>query len=803
MTAIALVTLMILGIAPSFGLYLLAQEQGGTTIIINDEVVAKKEQGILEKDGQVFIVVRKIFEAFGFNVEWDENTRAVNLTYSGSNIVLAMNSNVFLINNRLLRADAPLQIVDGGAVISLDTFLRIVGEFYTPIFIDNALIFNTIPMAARPLTLTYRGELFSTREEILAKTLNIAPFGVVNIANSTFPSENFMFGFDSIGPNVQTRRLIFDGLETMASNMHGQWFANPIVNAEDIQITDNEDGSRTYLFTIHTTNQFSDGRFITAHDYVGWIALQSSDYFWNLGLGRNFTHIAGSFEFGVGASQSISGLRLISDSQFSVTVTADSLPNVWEDATLMNYSPFPLHAVIPNFNTQEQIVDNGEGVFITGITQRQVEVGIFGGRYGGIFVEQGFNFHPTVSVGPYQFLMFDLDFRDIVLEVNPYFPGTWDGYRPRIEHVVLYQTNDFADAIRFGEVDAVFELTNGWVVEDLLWYNERANTHRHIEYTRNGFSMIRFHVDHGPTQFLEVRQALSWLIDREWYLEGLQNGRGTAAFGPYTTAQWFTREAIERGMHEHLTLYTYDPQKAVEILEAGGWVLNYQGLPFGTSVDAPNFETPHFRDLRGSVRYKDVTDIVQSPNSLPFIHDPSVIEVDGRLLMRLELQWATAHDGMNFITDFLYWFLVYDAFDIGIQITPHRFDNFLGHISRSVNFEQEFHMFNQGVTFARIYSPWYTYDPNLHGWSNITFTSNPEIFEAANRLQFIDISTPEGRDEFVEAYIEYIIIANREVLEIPLFVNSLFDFIPYWLQNWHNNSLWGFTNAIVRAYIER
>jgi len=67
-------------------------------------------------------------------------------------------------------------------------------------------------------------------------------------------------------------------------------------------------------------------------------------------------------------------------------------------------------------------------------------------------------------------------------------------------------------------------------------------------------------------------------------------------------------------------------------------------------------------------------------------------------------------------------------------------------------------------------------------------------------LRVLDLTTEAGRNAFVEAYIDLQVYLNEQVLRIPLYVDIFYDFYPVWLANWRNNSIWGFANAVQRAY---
>jgi len=642
-----------------------------------------------------------------------------------------------------------------------------------------------------------------TRAEILATIPDIAPSGQIVIGTTVWPSENIMAGWDTLFVNTDIRNLMFRGLDTMERDINGHWFANPIV-VRDIEITDNADGSRTYTFTIYTQNRFSDGTYITARHYAANLVFFNHPYFLEQGSFTTVGHdIVGQSAWLQGDADTFAGVRLYSDEQFSVTIDAEHLPCVWEAIRFMNHSPLPYHAIIP----AATLVDNGDGVFFDRLTSRAMDRGLNGadrpfsndftrnlGLAGGSASQhQGYRFHPTVVPGPYRFVGTDHGNGVITLEANPYFPGTWDGYRPRIQTIMFsyFPAEIIVQAMVVGEIDIIASQGSGVhdIVNPALERLVEAGTHQYISYPRNGYGLIRFHVDHGPTQFVEVRQAIKWLLDRELFGDIFTGGHAMVVQGQYSPAHWWYQEALERGFYDRLTTYYFNPDRAIEVLEAGGWVLNSQGQPFRPGIDA--------------VRYKDISsydllwDTEWGFNQLDT--DPSIT---GNL-MRLEIYWSTF--SVNRVTDIIAYLLPHEMEAIGMQLTPHLFDGVfpLVALARSYGIGPEFHMFNIAQNFATAHSPWNALNPDwelLGGW-NSTFTRDQDLFELANRLRFMDISTRDGRDEFVDAWIDLAEELNHQVLEIPLYVDMFFDFIPIGLQNWSNNHIWGVSPAIIRAYI--
>jgi len=635
-----------------------------------------------------------------------------------------------------------------------------------------------------------------SRAEILASIpTGVVPSGSLNVADGTQATINMLYGWDNVAVNARARRLMWENNSTMDSNMDREMFPNPMVNSAPIQSVDNPDGSRTHTFTIYTDNRWSDGRNITAHDYVGWILLTANPYMLDLQVSP-----AGSFwmqgrqAYARGEAPTITGVRIYSETQFSVTVYAEFLPYTWEAFIHMSHMPMPLHAMIPGFDTQTQVRDSENGAYLYGITPELLSAGIDGtlteDEEGNLVGGDGFRFNPTVTSGPYRFVSYDPSTFMIILEANPYFSGTWDGFVPRIQTLIFsrHTAAVVVDALAAGEADMVTGQGGGETINNMFEFLVGAGTHEAVPYTRNGFGFLRFHVDHGPTQFREVRQAFKWLVDRDEFAEMFTLGHGVVNHGPYGTAQWFAVDAVARGMYDQLIMYTYNPTRAIEILEAGGWTLNAQGEPFVLGVD--------------SVRYRDIAGHQQHPHDLPFADDPMVFNIGGRQLMRLEIHWATWNAEDNRITEIFEVLVPAELEAVGFNLVTHRLSNPLAHLTRSEDPNPTFHLFNQGVTFdPRVWRPWTLVNPDYRGSNNLTWTSDPAPFEVAERMSRIEIQTPAGRNAFVDAFIELMIILNYEVHEIPLYVDIWYDFIPTWLGNWHNNSVWGMDHAVIRAYV--
>ena len=596
------------------------------------------------------------------------------------------------------------------------------------------------------------------------------------------PTANIAWArWENAGVNANLRDLMWGYRSTMSRNMNDEWFPNPtvMVGGQWPTVTDNADGSRTYTFDIYTTNRFSDGRYITAWDYGGSIAFHRSPQWAAVpgpGVGANSREVVGIDAWGDGEADTVAGVRVYSDSRFSVTVGADYIPFTWEIQMLMNWGPWPLHAL------GIEAHDDGDGVFLTAtgggpLTDEAVLVAVNGGNYeeateDTAAIGDGFRFNPTVVVGPYSFHSVDVGAAILQAQRNPYFGYTWDGYTPRIEHIIWREVQDpvLVDSLAAGEVHLTIGQGQGAIINNALELLVQNNqTHTFLPYNRHGFGQILFHVDQGPTQFVEVRQAIKWLIDRDVFGEMFTEGHGNRAEGAYSTAWWWHHEAVARGMHDQMINYTFNMAESTRLLEEGGWVYTADGSEFvgpGDGVD--------------HIRHK---------------------MIDGELVP-LNIDWAT-FSGANRITDIINILMPEPLAEAGFRLNEVRMAAPLGYMN---NFEAQgtgdrYQMFNLGQGFAQIWLPWNTYNAAMGSMQNWTQVDDPYLVELAERMRFLDLTTDAGRDAMVEAYIDFMVYLNYLVLQIPLYIDIFYDFVPTWIGNWDNNSIWGAPAALTRAYI--
>jgi len=664
-----------------------------------------------------------------------------------------------------------------------------------------------------------------TRAEILASLENWpAPTGYIINATQTRPDANMLHStWNNPTPNGRARDLMFTGLNTMSRNQNNEFFPNPLVMVGGAWpvITDDADGNRTYTFTIYTDNLFSDGTPITAHHYAGHFAFLTSSQWHGATPGAtDWLQLLHRGPWVSGESATLPSVRIYSDSQFSVTFAAQFIPNVWEAATNMNIQAWPLHM----FGVE--VHDNGDGVFLTAIgggefTEAALRAVLYGGTENVYLVDangnyiynaegvrqsmeigDGLKFRPTVVPGPYMFESVDVGNGVLTLVANPNFPGTWDGYRPRIERVIwrLTPLPLMVDAIASGAAHMTDNAADGGVLETGIELLVGGGTHQAIVYPQLGMLFTQFHTDTGPAQFVEVRQALSFLQDRHAMNEEAGRGFTAVLHGPWTTAWWWYQEAANRDLYDRITFYDFNIPRAIELLEQGGWNYNADGSPFVQGVDELRHkwvdEWEYGRDADGNiVRLVEEGGIAVRCNR---------VYTGERVLMPLIINWMVRAIDYPF-RDALERTFPDNVAYVGGLVIQERSDLWSNALNIAGAFAGQFdsprwEMHTLGMNFGTTWAPWQQAAlENIPG-QNWGQHDSPEWRRLADNIRMQDITTEAGRDGFIEAFIAYMEWRTYNALTIPFNTSLSHDFIPVNLGNWSNTSVWQFDQAVQRAY---
>ena len=451
------------------------------------------------------------------------------------------------------------------------------------------------------------------------------------LGNATDLSGKFRYAtFGGSNPgaaDLDVQNLIV-GLETVVASKEGGYVWNDTVVAEHSEV-DNEDGSRTITIKLHDDLKFSDGSKVTAKNYVAFtlafstpVAAQAAgkDHM----SGMNFVGFD-SFNAYQGAevdyaalkaeklaeavaaaktaaeeneeefdeakftenweasyvepTKEFKGIRLLDELTFSVTVDPQYLPYFYSIA----YGSFSAQA-LNLWLGENDILDDGNGVYLTD----------------GFYAKDGDSFTHAAHIeaaawdktdaypysGPYMVESYNEADKSATLVKNPEFKGNYEGTVPQIEKVVykkIVTDTQIAD-FTSGNLDVIAGITGGNETNEAITLADNSNgKYVYSHYSRAGYGKLGFRGDFGPVQFVEVRQAIAYCMDRATFAKDFTGGYGGVVDGPYYTGSWMYKAAVADGMM--LDAYATSADSAIAVLEQGGWVYNADGSDYtGTGV---------------------------------------------------------------------------------------------------------------------------------------------------------------------------------------------------------------------------
>ena len=96
-------------------------------VLIDGQEVNFPAQTPVIVDGRTLVPVRGVFEALGFDVDWNPDTRTAYLTNAGFNVAISIGSSVFTTNDTDHALDVPAEIIGGSTMLPLRAVLESVG----------------------------------------------------------------------------------------------------------------------------------------------------------------------------------------------------------------------------------------------------------------------------------------------------------------------------------------------------------------------------------------------------------------------------------------------------------------------------------------------------------------------------------------------------------------------------------------------------------------------------------------------------------------------------------------------------
>ena len=586
------------------------------------------------------------------------------------------------------------------------------------------------------------------------------PSGQLIIGQITEMSGDFSGVWQNNGSDADVRRLV-QGYGTVDQTDEGEYVIDDSI-VEKYDTKDNEDGSKTYTFTVKQGLKYADGKEIDAKDYVASILLWGSKLIGpDLAGGKNTSGIdlVGYDAFSKGEKKEFTGIHLIDDYTFSTTINPDNTPYFYE-LNSVAASPEDLEFWL---GKKVDIKDDGDGCyFAEDINTEEFKNAVKAAR----------DKKTLPSTGPYMLEKYDEAQQLATLVINPNYQGDRMGRKPLISKVILKKITQATqiDDLKTGGVDIIRGIGDGKTINAAMDLTE-GEGFAYTDYPRAGYGKIAFSCDVGPTQFPEVRQALAYLLDRNDFAKQFTGGYGSVVNGPFGPAQWFYIET-QKELDEKLNSYPYDPAKAVELLEKVGFTLNESGAEYKEG---------------DGIRYK---------------------KMDDGKLMPLEIKWASTEN--NDVSDLLVVKLAEnpDLVKAGIKIQRDAmsFDELLNWLYRDKAQDAKYgvptyNMFNLATGFTPYYDEQYTYSTKkefLDMGYNTNYIIDADLEKAA---QDMVKCTPEDREIFKENFVKFASRWNELLPDLPLYSNQYHDFYNSKVKNWETSEIKGLTSTILDAWV--
>ncbi len=593
------------------------------------------------------------------------------------------------------------------------------------------------------------------------------------------------FAPSALWTNNATDKMLRDftsDYSVIVTDQGGALVINPTV-AASVEGVMNEDGTKTYTVVLNDGLVFNNGEAITIKDFLWYTAFGCSSVASEVGGKPSaYLSIAGGQEYYDGTAETISGLRMLDDHTYSITIVADKVPYYFD----LSYASTTAFSMKYWLGDAVDLADDGNGVYFVGLTKDAIAEKLEYARF-----NAG---EDRVTAGPYNLVEFDQASKQATLVINENYQGNFEGQKPSIPKIVITKAEDatWFDALKTGAFNFYDTMTDGSQINQAMdLIEDEANKEalgygfEYTQFNRPGYGKIMFQSDFGPTQFQAVRQAVAMLLDRNEFANTFCAGWGGVVNGPYGTAMWMYQDA-EEWLDENLNNYAYNPEAAVELLVADGWVLDENGDPYVEGV-----------------RYKEVTE-EQAGN---YVHTKKLD--DGRILMALEIEWSSSEG--NSVSDLLSVMLANgeQTAAAGMKINQNvmSFAELLNYMYRDASQGDKYGvptycMYNLASNFTSLYDQSYSFtiDPQMvaDGY-NTDFIFDEQLDKLSMDMVY---GVEAGDDEaYLEIWKAFIQRWNELLPEVPLYSNVYISVYPDWLEGYTQDSYWDFNQAILYATI--
>lgn len=665
----------------------------------------------------------------------------------------------------------------------------------------------------------------------------------VILGNITEVSGDFRwpgFGGSSAGAADQDINRLTQGYATMESDQSGKYvWSDTVVKSHTEKET--EEGNLEITIEINEGLKFSDGTEIKAANYVAYVLAFSSPVSQQAGhtglsgqsfVGyENFNAYCGADVEVEGATKEFAGVRLLGDYKFSLTVDAAAgfYPYYFAN-TYGAISPDPLDLL---FGDDVEIKDDGKGCYLSETFYAKAadskDDAVSFAKAAHIEASR-YDWKNYPFSGAYTIAAYDESKKEVTLKANPNFKGNFEGMTPSIETIVYVWiiSETQLDQLKTGGVDVLSGITGGEDTKAALAIVDNVNFSE-THYQRAGYGKIEFECDFGPTMFKEVRQAITYLLDRTEFCSSFTGGYGVVVEGPYSPdfSMWkAVKDEIE------INSYEYSLTNAKKVLEEGGWVYNSKGEAYvegQTGVDSVRYKKLTAEEAAVVEGVNKTYASVSNTDGITY----KTVEINGEYYMPLAINWLGTTP--NDVTDLLQTTLA-NSSDISaagmvIRSEVGDFTKLLGEIYREASYGYSgtptYGMFNLATGWnSSVYDYAFNWslDPDYFSYSSNKLYDEYDVAFPydlkAEKLTYAEAVEQSGdklgmdylsmamvynattEDEYNEWWKAYIERWNELMPDIPLYSNYYYDVYNAKIENFETTPFFGPARAILYSNVK-
>jgi peptide/nickel transport system substrate-binding protein len=576
-------------------------------------------------------------------------------------------------------------------------------------------------------------------------------------------------------------RAMLHGYSTIAWTNESTYVPDSSVVTVDKPVVSSATGNKTYTFHVASGLTYNDGTPIDARDYVFSVLLQSSPQLKAIGAETyGYSQLLGYTNFNAGKVQAFSGVRLIDNNTFSLTIYKSYLPYFYE-LTYVNVTPYPASVLAPGFT----VADNGNGAYITPKDDQTLEFTSDLLQKTILDPDTGYMSHPMVTAGPYQLVSYDSATGTVSFKANRAYKGNYEGQRPLIDEVTLtpVKNAEALDKLEGGDLNIVNKMSDAAVItKGTALYGDKKL--KISNYLRSGYGFIGFADEQGPTASASVRKAISYSLDKEAYAKAFTGENGQAVYSYYGLGQWMTTGYVNQ-MKDLMTNYPLDLEAAKALLVKDGWTLNEKGNKFVEGTDTVRYKLLEGKALKA---YNNIQDPVVK-----------TIEIGGGYtLLPLQLNFAKLKDSQaaQLLDDMLTANLKSIGFDV--KVTDVDFSEMLASVNRQTS--RTYNMFAFATNFTYVFDPYFAFNgaAEYQGSLNQFGINDSKLLNLAKTLRQ---TQPGQEDTFVQRWLMLMKYYSDTLPTVPLYSNVYYDFSDNTVQNYLPNAHWSWPAALLYTYL--